>query len=135
MINSVRVTILFSFKGKNYNPSSVIDLDRYLESNKTLPEFYQIVARDNNIDRYSYEFEVMEMGAFQFSEATGLAEKFCSTDKFDVEGFQRAWETRSVEKKLSKIAHQQLSIDDLDRHQDLKEALLQSYLLGLARKQ
>ena len=135
MINSVRVTILFSFKGKNFKPSSVIDLDRYLESDEALPEFFQIVARENNIDRYSYEFEVMEMGTVQFSEATGLAEQFCETDKFDAEGFQRAWEIKSVEKKLSRIAHQHLSIDDLDHHQDLKEALLQSYLLGLGRKQ
>ena len=135
MINSVRVTILFSFKGKNFKPSSVIDLDRYLESDEALPEFFQIVARENNIDRYSYEFEVMEMGTVQFSEATGLAEQFCETDKFDAEGFQRAWEIKSVEKKLSRIARQHLSIDDLDHHQDLKEALLQSYLLGLGRKQ
>ena len=135
MINSVRVTIIFSFKGNNFNPSSVIDFDRHLENENTFPEFFQIVARDNNIDRYSYEFEVMEMGRYQFSEATGLAEKFCSTENFDIEGFQRAWESQSLEKKLSTIAQQQLSIDDLDLQPNLKQALLQAYSLGLARKQ
>ena len=134
MKNTLRVTILFSYRGVNYQPSAVIDFDTYLQGNNTVPEFYQIVARENNIDRYTYEFEVMEMGIHQYTEATGLAEKFCNKDSFELVGFTEAWKQQVVLKRLSEIAQQQLAIDDLDQHQGISDALMQAYQFGLDQK-
>ena len=131
MKNSVRVTILFSYRGIKYQPSALIDFDSYLLGDKTIPEFFQIVARENNIDRYSYEFEVMEMGIYMFTEATGLAKQFCTKDSFDLKGFSEAWMQQRVIKQLSLIAQQQLAINDLEQHEDLTTALMQAYQFGL----
>ena len=132
--NSVRVTILFSYKGKKYQPSTLINLDEYLQYNKPITDFFQIIARENNIDRYSYEYEVMELGVYQFSEANGLAQGFCTLSEFDVDGFIQAWKEQAVLKQLSLIAQQQLSIDNLGEHEALRAALMSAYRYGLDQK-
>ena len=58
--NTVKVTIPFSFKGIDYEPSCVIDLDAFILGDNGIESVFQIVASQNNIGNYSYEYEVLE---------------------------------------------------------------------------
>ncbi len=128
--NSVKVEILFSFKGEKHTPSTVIEFDQYLKKNQPVPEFFHLVARENNIGEYTYEYEVMEMGHFKYSEAKGLAVEFCQQDNFDLEGFVDKWKEEYVLHLLSDIAKKYLDIDDLDENEAIKNALHQAHQLG-----
>ncbi len=132
MKNTLTVQIRYSFKGENYAPQASIDLDRYLEKQQAIPDFFQLVARANQIDVYSYHYEVMEMGRYVFSDATGLAARYCQPDHFDVEGFSSAWRQQRALQAVTEIARKTLHIDDLTQHENLKQALLQAYRLGQA---
>ena len=128
--SSIKVEILFSYKGETIAPSAVIEFDQYLEKNQSIPEFYQIVARDNDIGVYSYEYEVMEMGHFKYSEAKGLAVEFCQPDNFDLDGFIDKWKEEYVLLLLSDIAKKYLDIDNLDENEAIKKALHKAHQLG-----
>ncbi len=132
MKNYLTVQITFSYQGVTYKPSSRIDLDRFLEKGEAIPEFYQIVAKENDIDLYSYQYEVMQVGQCQYLEATGLAEEFCSEDHFDIAAFEARWKQLNIEQKLAEIALKQMNIIDLDENKPLRQALLQAYQLGTA---
>jgi hypothetical protein len=131
MQNSVTVEIRFSFKGERYAPSAVIDLDSYLEKGQTIPAFFHLVASQNQIDVYSYQYEVMEMSQTVYSNATGLAAEFCQADHFDVQGFSEKWKEIKLLQQLSDIAREHLHIDDLEQHEEIKSALLAAYRLAL----
>ena len=128
--SSVKVEILFSFKGEKHTPSTVIGFDQYLQKNQPVPEFFHLVARENNIGEYSYEYEVMEMGHFRYSDAQGVASEFCQPDNFDLDGFIDKWKEEYVLSLLSDIAKKYLDIDDLDENEEIKNALHQAHQLG-----
>ena len=128
--SSIKVEILFSFKGETHSPSTTIEFDQYLEKNQPVPEFFQLVARDNNIGVYSYEYEMIEMGHFKYSDAQGLAAEFCQQDNFDLVGFVDKWKEEYVLSLLSDIAKKYLDIDDLDENEAIKNALHQAHQLG-----
>jgi len=128
--SSIKVEILFSYKGDSFSPSAVIELDQYLVKNLLIPEFFQIVASENDIGAFSYQYEVMEMGHFKYSEAQGLAVEFCQQDDFDLAGFIDKWKEEYVLSLLSDIAKKYLDIDNLDENEAIKKALHQAHLLG-----
>ena len=128
--SSIKVEILFSFKGEANSPSAIIEFDQYLEKNQPVPEFFQLVARENNIDIYSYEYEVMEMGHFRYSDAQGVAVEFCQQDNFDLAGFIDKWKEKYVLSRLSDIAKKYLDIDNLDENEAIKNALHKAHQLG-----
>ncbi|MEE9310188.1 MAG: hypothetical protein V3U64_04150 [Cocleimonas sp.] len=91
---------------------------------------FHIVASHNNIGNYSYEYEVLESSVKIFSEATGIAHEFICAEGFDLEGFKTKHSEQSVLGKLQTIASGALNIDDLENHQDIKQALLEAYQAG-----
>ena len=130
MKNSIKVQIDFSYQGVNYSPFTVIDLDSYLEKNEPIPAYFHLVARDNDIDTYSYQYEVMEVVDAHFSDAQGLAQKFCQDKSFDMDGFKSEWQNNRVFEKLSVIAKQHFNVDDLNQDKKLKDALFEAYDMG-----
>ncbi len=130
MKNTLTVQISFSYQGNTYTPSATIDLDRYLTKNEPVPDFFPLIARANDIDAYSYQYEVMEMGQYQYLQATGLARQFCTPDSFDLAGFEAEWKQRDLEQKIADIAHKYMKVNDLSENDALKNALLQAYRLG-----
>lgn len=99
MNNTIAAYIEFSFKGEKLTPSTTIDLDKMMAQNGTLDSIYSILARSNNIDAYSYEYEIMQMVETSYENAQGLAKKH-------------------------------LDIDDIEKHQDIKNAFLEAYNCG-----
>jgi hypothetical protein len=131
--NSIKVTIPFSFKGVEHTPSSVIDLDTFILGEQTLYNAYQIVANENKIDNFSYEYEVLQSSTMLFSDANGLAVDFLKDNQFDLDGFKNQAVQGDVENMLQNIASSVLNIDHLESSPEIKQALMQAYQAGLTK--
>jgi len=130
MKNTIKVTIPFSYKGVEHSPSSIIDLDLLVQGDQNIDAVYHRVANDNNIDNYSYEYEVLESSPKVFSDPTGIAEKYLSNNTFDFEGFKNQLVAGNVFEKLQTIAEETMGIANLEEHEALKHALQQAYRAG-----
>ena len=130
MNNSLTVEIRFSFRGENFAPQATVELDEYLQKGQPIPPFFSLVARANQIDVYSYQYEVMEMGEYHYFNATGLAAEFCHGDRFDAEGFSAAWRQQRMQQGLQKIAREILDLENLPADDKIFLAMQQAYRLG-----
>lgn len=134
MKNTITASIEFDLKGKHYAPKAIIDLDHLIvnqQNNKNkLVSTYPQIAKENGIDFYSYEFEIMLEEPIQFSEATGIATDYLRDGQFFIEDFEKAWQEEKMLEYIQPIAKQYLAIDNLAEHPDLKKALTASFLEG-----
>ena len=135
MKNSIKVTIPFSFKGINYEPSCIIDLDTFILGDQSIESIYHIVASQNNIGNYSYEHEVLESSDLVFSEPTGIAHEFLHNGNFDLDGFKLRQNEEGIFEKLQAIAAEVLNIDNLEDTDNklIKKALLKAYHTGFEK--
>ncbi len=132
MSNTVKASVVFCYKGETHSPSIMIELDEYLEVSDTLPDLYPVIAKANNHDLYSYEFEMMQAQSIIFSEATGMVAEFITDGLLDIDAFVQAWKDCECLSVLAQIANDILSVDDLEKRPELKQALLEAYRLGQA---
>lgn len=123
----------FDFRGEHFRLSATIDLDAQLAANATLPPVYTLIARANNIDPYSYQYEVMEMADVTYTNPQGLAEQYFSSGHFAEAAFVAAWQEHRLRRLLAPIAQRELGIDDLTGHPALVRALTAAYRLGQER--
>jgi len=130
MKNSIVISAEFFFKGQKLSPSLVVDLDAYIKNHSTPTSILPLLAKNNNIDLYSYEYEVLQSEPLIFSNATGLAEQFLSIGGFDFEAFTQAWNDQRILDAVSHIASTHLSVDDLSAQPELKSALIEAFKLG-----
>lgn len=130
MKNSIVISAEFFFKGQKLSPSMVVDLDIHLRSKNNIHELYPLLAKNNNIDLYSYEYEILQAENLVFSEAKGLAEPFLNNGTFDIDAFGQALHDEKIIGIVSNIAKTILSVDDLDEQPVLKTALIEAYKLG-----
>ncbi|VAW57016.1 hypothetical protein MNBD_GAMMA07-2298 [hydrothermal vent metagenome] len=135
MSNIVKASVVFCYKGETLSPSITIELDEYLQASNTntLPDLYPMIAKANNHDLYSYEFEMMQAENIIFSEASGMVAEFIKDGFLDIETFVSAWKKAEVLQKLAVIAKNKLLIDNLSDEPNIKQALLDAYELGLLR--
>jgi len=131
MSNLVKASVVFCYKGETLSPSITIELDEYLQVSSTLPDLYPIIAKANNHDLYSYEFEMMQAQRIVFSDASGMVAEFVTDGLLDIEAFVQAWKESKVLQKLAVVAKDKLSIDNLNDEPDIKQALLDAYGLGV----
>ena len=132
MTNKITVTIEFHFKGKQFSPSASLDLDELMQLHGTFPEIHSMLAKLNNIDSYSYEYEVMLAEDVQFSDAEGLATEFFTNDSFDQAAFEQKWHENNALSELAPIIKQHLNIEDIEQQQALKAVILAAWKLGKA---
>jgi len=130
MKNIVTASIKFSFKGEEHSPSINIELDQYLEGGSSLPDLCSLIAKENNHDLYSYEYEMMQAQDIIFSNPQGLVAEFINNGVLDFTAFKSAFEQQKVLPQLQNIAKEQMQVENLEQQPDLKEALLQAYRLG-----
>ena len=132
MNNSITAEIKFSFKGETFSPSARIDLDVFFADRPVLepgriPQYvYSMVAKNGEIDGYSYAYEVMLASEVVFSEPTGLAGKCLQDKHFDFECFQQHWLYQQKLKIVQDIALQHLNIEDIEQQPQLRDALLEA---------
>jgi len=132
MTNNVDASLKCSFKGELHELSANLDLDQLMRQYGRLPSLHQILARQNDIDTYSYLYEVIEITTIQFRNATGLAGDFTQDQKLDSAGFEKAWKQAQMLSRLEEISKQEMKIDNLDQHPELSRALQRAYELGMA---
>ncbi len=130
MKNQITAAILFSFKGQNYSPSLQLELNQFMAEGGKIPNLHPLIARANNIDLYSYEYEMMQAENVIFTAAEGLAADFLIDTTLDIAAFESAWHEHKILEQLQKIARDILATPDLSQHPKLRNALLQSYHLG-----
>jgi hypothetical protein len=130
MTNKITAKVEFYFKGESYTPSTVLDLDDIMQKHGTLPSLHQLLARLHNIDSYSYEYEMMEAENIQFTDAEGWATDFIVDNQFDQLGFEQQWHEQDQLNRLAPIIKQQLDIDDIQQHPELKKVILTAYQYG-----
>ena len=130
MSNHITASVEFYFKGKHFTSSIELDMDQYMQTTGQLPVLYPLLARTINLDLYSYEYEMMQAETISFSQAKGLVADYVTDGVLNFNAFEAAWSENSVIEKLQEIAKQNLSIDDLQQHPELKKTLLEAYRLG-----
>lgn len=129
--NTITATIPFSFKGKEYTPSSIIDLDVFILANPNIDRIFHLVAQENKIDKFSYEYEVLESSSISFSQATGVAVEFLLENQFDLNSYIEKRNKDEVQEALQNIASEILQVDKLEENQSLAKALLKAYQAGV----
>lgn len=137
MENRITATIKFSFKGETFTPSTEIDLDKLFASKPvlepgTVPLYvYNIIAKDAEIDGYSYAYEVMLASEVLFSNPVGLAADCLHNEAFDFERFQTLWHYQKKLAVVQDIALRHMNIDDLEQQPQLRDALLEALELEI----
>lgn len=133
MLSSIKARIEFSFQGEIYKPDIILHLDTLLDAGQDLSRLHEMIAEANNIDTYSYLFEVMESSPVIFSEAEGLAKSFLKeSGEFDLHGFQQQRMSRQSDHLLADIAREHMQVDTLDEIDGLAAALKAAYDAGVS---
>jgi len=133
-MNKITASIEFSFKGEYITPSAELNLDEIMQKHHAIPPLHQYLATLNNIDSYSYEYEMLLSEDINFTQAEGDVANFVQDNQFDQVAFERDWHEKELIKKLAPSIKQHLDIDDLNQHPDLKSVLLIAYQLGKDNK-
>jgi len=130
MKNRITISLPFSFKGQDFNPTCTVDLDEQMRQNGELPCLYTHLAAEAGISPYSYEHDVMMMGEMVFDHAEGLAAAYVADGEFDAEAFEQAWHQQKRYDDLASIARRRMEVASLDDVPELKETLLEAFELG-----
>ena len=130
MNNKITASIRFCFKGENHEPSIELDMDEFMLRAANLSEIYMLLARENNFDLYSYEYEMMQAEAIIYKNATGLIAEHVNDGLLDIITFEAAWKEQICLEKLADIAKNRLGIKDLEQEPKIKQALLDAYNLN-----
>ncbi len=130
MKNIVTISIQFYYKGEQHAPSMTVELDKLILAINDLSHFYPLLAKENNYDMYSYEFEMMQAEEIIFSDAEGLVADHIVDGALDLAAFKEAWHDSNLLQQLKAVALQHMDIDDLEKHPELKNALTKAYKLG-----
>jgi hypothetical protein len=128
--NTIDARIVFGFRGETHSPTATIDLDQLMESGDESPDLHRLLARLNQIDTYSYLYEVMEATPIEFSTPRGLAIECLSDGHFDLQKFIQLWQQQPEFAALHKIAKEHLAIDDLAQHPNIHAALRAAFDAG-----
>jgi len=129
-MNQITASIEFNFKGEYVTASAELNLDELLQKHRTIPPLHQLLATLNNIDSYSYEYEILLSEDVRFSDAKGPVADFLTDGQFDQIAFEQYWHEQALLQQLAPTIKQQLDIDDINQHPALKSVLLAAYQIG-----
>jgi len=130
MKSKIVASVEFYYKGKKFTPSATVELFRYMENGGQVPSLHTLLAKENGIDLYSYEYEIMLLEKIRCTEAEGVARLCVSHGEFNVEMFQEKWQEAKSHDTLRSIARRTMKIDNLDENEELKLALIEAYHAG-----
>ncbi|MEI7456040.1 MAG: hypothetical protein WCK93_04895 [Nitrosomonadales bacterium] len=128
--NAITARIEYSFKGEDYEHTTVFNLDLLLTQYAEFPVLYSIMAAQHGIDTYSYLYEVMQESDIEFTDPHGYARDYVVDGEFDVQALADNWQNQKAAALLQPIASRELGIENLNDHPALKSALLAAYNLG-----
>ncbi len=113
-----------------HSPSLDLDLDQHMHAGGQIPNLYPLIARANNFDLYSYEYEMMQAEPIKFNNPQGMVVKHVCENELDIEAFEAAWHENKIIEQLQEILSRTMSTSDLERNPGLMKALLHAYHLG-----
>lgn len=133
--NSINASVEFHYRGELYSASITVDLDQLMENKasdnaEVLSSLHHLLATKMGIDKYSYQFEMMQAEDIKFSAAQGIAARHVQNACFDVDTFEKDWRENKMLEQLQNIASRLLDIDDIEQQPALKNALLEAYQAG-----
>lgn len=133
MSNQITVTAYFDFKGKTYAPATVLMLDTFC-TQASLPDLHALIATENNIDNYSYEYEMLIGTHLVFSQPQGdIANFMTADDGCDLAGYQQHWQQQHVLTQLAPQLTHALSLTGHAQTDALNTLLLTAYQMGVTR--
>ncbi len=130
MKSKIVASVEFYYKGEKFTPSATVELFKYMENGASIPSIHTLLAKENGIDLYSYEYEIMLLENIRWSQAEGLARLCVTDDNFDMEMFQEKWLEAKSHDILQSIAGRIMNVDNLDNNPELKLALIEAYNMG-----
>ena len=130
MNDSIDAIVEFSFKGEDYHYNTCLDLGLLLQRHDAMPSIHDILAKQHNIDTYSYLYEIMQGAEIEFSNPQGLATDYLTDGEFNLPAFEKNWQNAKTCVLLRSIASRELGIDDLTQHHSIQRALVEAYNLG-----
>lgn len=129
MKNTVAVCTEFDYQGASFKPTMTLDLDVYIKTLEDVSAIPVLLAKANQIDSYSYQYEILLDSPLRYGNATGLAAQFVVDGEFDFAGFLAASNENHIVTKLQNIARETLGISDFSEHASLQQAMLLAYHL------
>lgn len=131
MNNSIEISAQFDFKGETFRPTATLDLDRLMQQRGDEEvDFHHLLAMENGIDFYSYQYDVLESTMLEFANPTGFAGECLADGIFDFAAFRLRWQEQRELEVLQEIASRHMGVDDLQVQPSLQAALLEAYRLG-----
>jgi hypothetical protein len=132
MKNTLRVQVDYSFKGENFNPSILLEIEEFAKHNRNFAGLYRKIAQHNKIDTYSYAYEVMETSTLIFSDPKGNIVDFVDNGSCDLAAYKRYLKQDKMYEALEKIAADILGVNDLftPDNNKIKAALVSAYRAG-----
>jgi len=134
MKNTIIAYTEFDYKGETHRPSITLDLDQMMEAGNSTQSLHQVLATANNIDGYSYEYEIFMAEPILFKNADGIATKFLIGNNFNFPAFENAWHEHKLFNTLSDPLNQKLGIANIEQHPELKQIILQAFYFGRQQK-
>ena len=137
MSNSITISVEFDYKGVHFSPSLKIDLEKETIKAESMDYFHALLARQNKIDLYSYEYEIMQASPIIFSEPNGIVETFVKDGKLDFDGFMMARERadiiENIQVFLDTNPDSKTLNDQLEESPELIDLFVNIYRLGQDR--
>lgn len=130
MKNIITASVEFYFKGEKFTPSVSIDLDEYMQAGACVPDLYPLIAAANNIDLYSYEYEMMQAEPVEIRRSEGLVADYVTDGALDIGAFETAWRERKTVTTIRHIIAQHGLTQVLKQHPAIEQALLDVYKAG-----
>ena len=130
--NTVTASIGFDFKGQHFSASTEIDVDNIIYHEDFFSSVYLTIARDNNIDIYSYQFEIMTDQNIAFSNEKGCAVGCIINGELDMKMLRENHQTKDYLTSIDKIISQH--IPQNKRCKEITIAMKEAYLLGKKSK-
>lgn len=131
MKNTVTVQVNFSFRGEDFSPTMELELDAYAKINDGFNHLYPAIAQANDIDTYSYAYEVMEASSLVFNNPQGNVVDFVNEGQCDLAAYKHFLQETEMLGELEKIAEATLSVDLHKPENDgIKTALIAAYKAG-----
>lgn len=130
MADKIIARLTFYFKGEIFTPRLELDLESLMQRYNGLPPLHEALAADNNIDKYSYQYEILLSENIQFSDAEGDAIEFLNDGEFDQAAYEHFWSQKNICNKLQKIIYTELGIEDTEQDPQLIQAMLTAFQFG-----
>ena len=123
--NSITANVSFDYKAKNYQISANLDACMLANTNQeqVFDMIYLQLAKQNNIDTYSYEFEILQSSEIVFSNAKGFIKECLNDGILDISKVRTAY----IMYELKQISNKH-GLEFCDK---LQNALQDAYKLGI----